>query len=203
MIFLPRHLTNTLPANACPQAEMEAIMKTLETQRLLLRPFQEEDLEDFFEYAKHPEVGPNAGWPPHQSKDDSRKILTGFIEQQEVWAVVLKESNKLIGSVGLHSDHLRSAPDVKMMGYVLSEEFWGKGIMTEAARAAIRFAFENLDIALLTIHHYSHNLRSRRVIEKCGFYYEGTLRRCSRIYDGSIHDLACYSMTRQEWLETL
>lgn len=174
-------------------------MKTLETQRLLLRPFQEEDLADFFEYAKNPEVGPNAGWPPHNSREDSRKILQNFIDEEEVWAVVFKENNKLIGSIGLHKDQLRSAADVKMLGYVLSKEYWGRGIMAEAAHAVIRFAFESLDIALLTVHHYFHNTRSRRVIEKCGFQYEGTLRRCSKIYDGSVHDLVCYSMTRQEW----
>ncbi len=174
-------------------------MKTLETNRILLRPFKVTDLEDFYEYAKNSKVGPNAGWPPHASREDSRKILTSFIESDEVWAVVLKENKKVIGSVGIHKDQLRTATDVRMIGYVLSEDYWGRGIMTEAARAAIGYAFETTDITLLTVHHYIHNQRSRRVIEKLGFQYEGTLRHCSRIFDGSIHDLSCYSMTREEW----
>ncbi|MGF7144559.1 putative acetyltransferase [Anaerotaenia torta] len=178
-------------------------MKTLETQRLLLRTFCEEDLDDFYEYAKSPKVGPNAGWPPHNNKEESRKILDRFMEEDEVWAIVLKEKNKLIGSIGLHHDRLRSANEVLMLGYVLSDEYWGQGLMTEACHAVISFAFESLGIQLLTVHYYAHNLRSRRVIEKCGFQYEGTLRRCAKLYDGSIHDLVCYSMTRQEWQDSL
>jgi putative acetyltransferase len=73
--------------------------------------------------------------------------------------------------------------------------------MTEAATAAIRYAFEHMDIKLLTVHHYSHNVRSKRVIEKSGFRYEGTLRRCTQIFNGCIFDLCCYSMTKEEWQE--
>ena len=174
-------------------------MKTLETNRVILRSFKVTDLEDFYEYAKNPNVGPNAGWPPHANREDSRKILTSFIENDEVWAIVLKENNKVIGSVGIHKDQLRTATDVRMIGYVLSEDYWGRGIMTEAAKAAISYAFETMGLSLLTVHHYIHNGRSRRVIEKLGFQYEGTLRHCSRIFDGSVHDLACYSMTQEEW----
>ena len=177
-------------------------MKTLETERLILREFRETDLEDFYEYAKSPNIGPRAGWPPHKSKEDSLGILNKFIESNEVWALIDKKSNRLIGSLGLHKDHIRSAEDAKMLGYVLSEDYWGQGIMVEAAKAAIRYAFENLNIKLLTIHHYSFNLQSKRVIEKCGFLYEGTLRHAAQIYDGSVYDLVCYSMTKEEWEHT-
>jgi ribosomal-protein-alanine N-acetyltransferase len=175
-------------------------MKTLETQRLILRPFEEKDFHDFYEYAKNPNVGPNAGWEPHTNPEMSKEILKKFIESDEVWALVWKENNKVIGSVGLHNDYLRNAPDVKMLGYVLSQDYWGRGIMTEAAMAAIDYSFETMNILLLTIHHYANNLHSKRVIEKCGFVYEGTLRRCIQIYNGTIHDLVCYSLTREEWM---
>lgn len=175
-------------------------MITLQTERCILRPFEETDLDDFFEYAKNPHIGPNAGWAPHSNPEESQKILQSFMEHDEVWALIYKENNKLIGSIGLHKDQLRTTTDVKMLGYVLSEDYWGQGIMPEAAGAAIEYAFEQLDISLVTVHHYSNNMRSKRVIEKLGFRYEGTLRHCSKIYDGSIHDLLCYSITREEWL---
>ncbi len=178
-------------------------MVTLETDRLILRPFVESDLRQFYEYARTPNIGPDAGWPPHREIDESRRILTGFIEDKEVWALVLKEENRLVGSLGLHADKLRTAPDVKMLGYVLSEDYWGRGLMTEAATAAIRYAFEHMDIKLLSVHHYSHNVRSKRVIEKCGFQYEGTLRRCTQLFNGCIYDLCCYSMTKEEWLKMI
>lgn len=174
-------------------------MKTLETERLILRPFSETDLMDLYEYARNPHIGPNAGWKPHESLDESRAILRSFMETDEVLAIVWKENSKVIGSVGLHKDPLRSAENVKMLGYVLSENYWGKGIATEAARAVLKYAFSDLKLHMVTVHHYSFNHRSRRVIAKCGFTYEGTLRYCARIYNNNTYDLACYSMTRDEW----
>ena len=81
-------------------------MKTLETERLTLRSWQLEDLEDFYEYAKHPNVGSLAGWEPHSSKDVSLGILKSFIEKEEVWAIVFKENDKIIGSLGIHPDKM-------------------------------------------------------------------------------------------------
>lgn len=176
-------------------------MKALETNRLLLRPFRWTDLDDFYEYAKNPDVGPNAGWPPHQSREDSEKILKVFMEGDEVLAIVWKGNNKVIGSLGLHKDQLRSTEDVKMLGYVLSEDYWGKGITTEAAKTVIKYAFEDMGLAMVTVHHYDYNVRSRRVIDKCGFLYEGTLRHATKLYNGNTYDLVCYSLTKDEWMK--
>ncbi len=174
-------------------------MKSLETKRLILRPFQESDDVDLYEYAKNPNIGPHAGWPPHSSIEDSRRIIKTFIEENDVWALVLKEHNKVIGSVGLHKDKLRTADGILMLGYVLSEDYWGRGLAAEAAGAAVDYAFDELGILLLSVHHYPFNIQSRRVIEKCGFIYEGTLRHAAKLYDGTIYDLACYSLTKDEW----
>lgn len=178
-------------------------MKTLETERLLLRKFVESDLNDFFEYAKNPNVGPNAGWKPHERMEESAAILKDFIEQDEVWAIVDKDRNKVIGSIGLHNDRMRNCEKVKMLGYVLAEEYWGRGLVAEAAKEVIRFAFEELNLELLSVLHYPFNKRSQRVIEKCGFIYEGTLRHASTVYDGSVYDNVCYSMTRQDYYDRL
>lgn len=70
-------------------------MKTLETERLILRNFKESDLDDFYEYAKVPGVGENAGWPHHEDIESTKKILKDFIEKDEVYALVLKEKIKL------------------------------------------------------------------------------------------------------------
>jgi ribosomal-protein-alanine N-acetyltransferase len=176
-------------------------MKTLVTERLILRKFCEDDLNDFFEYCRNPNVGPNAGWKPHGSIEESLAILKEMIEKDEVWAIVDKSTNKVIGSMGLHDDKKRDSKRVKMLGYVLSEEYWGRGLTTEAAKEVIRFAFEELELELVSVYHYPFNARSKRVIEKCGFTYEGTLRYASTIYDGRVYDDACYSITRQEYNE--
>lgn len=175
------------------------MIKKLETERLILRRFKNTDLEDFFAYAKNPNVGPNAGWRPHETKEETAIILDDFIGGDEVWAIVLKENNKLVGSIGLHKDELRTARNVKMLGFVLSEEYWGQGIMTEAVKEVVRYGFEELNLDLLSVAHFPFNIGSKRVIEKSGFSYEGTLRLAKLIYDGSIYDSLCYSLTKVEW----
>lgn len=178
-------------------------MDKLETRRLLLRPWRIEDAEDMFAYAKCPEVGPNAGWKPHESVEESEGILKEWISGNSdglIWALEDKESHKVIGSVGLHEDgHRTGVPDCRMLGYVLSKEFWGKGLMTEAANAAMEYAFGTLKVKLLSVQHFAFNQRSKRVIEKCGFHYEGKLRRISAIYDGTVVDECFYSMTPAEY----
>lgn len=164
-----------------------------------MRPFTPIDLEDFFEYASQPEVGPSAGWPPHADRTVTKNILREFIEKGEVWAIVWKETGKVIGSMGLHPDRFRNGIASRELGYVLSRDYWGRGVMTEAANAVIRFAFETLGLAALAVCHYPFNERSRRVIRKCGFTYEGTIRKAVRRYDGMALDECVYSMTREEY----
>ncbi len=184
--------------------------ETLETERLILRPWQESDAADMFEYAKDPDVGPNAGWPPHKSVEESIERSKRWAENWEKessnidleFALTLKESGKVIGSLGLDNDGWRTkAPNSWSMGYVLGKAYWGRGLMTEAVNAAIDYVFGSLGAKLLCINHYPDNPRSRRVIEKSGFTYEGTLRQAAVLFDGTVKSLCCYSMTAAEyWL---
>lgn len=182
-------------------------MKVLETERLIIRKFRIEDLEDFYQYAKSPNVGPDAGWSPHKSIDESREILTAWLDYKdgiddEIGAIVLKEENKVIGSIGLHLSGA-GRPEMagcRMMGYVLSEDYWGRGIMTEASKAVIEYAFEYMKLDILVIDHFEFNVGSKRVIEKCGFTYEGMLRHAAPVATGKIHDICVYSMLRSEYL---
>ena len=173
----------------------------LETPRLFLREWHESDLEDLFSYAAAPDVGPAAGWPPHTDRSVSREILWQFMDKGEVWAIVDKKTHKVIGSLGLHPDRRRDNPNCRSIGYVLSKDFWGQGLMTEAVRQVMRYAFDTLRLDMLTVYHYPFNDRSRRVIEKCGFVREGVLRRSFSRYDGAVLDSVCYSLLREEYLK--
>ncbi len=175
-------------------------MQRIETARLVLRGWTTDDARDVYEYAKSANVGPNAGCKPHDDITESGKIVRMFIDDNDVWAIELKGIGKVIGSVGLHRDPYRPGVNSKMHGYVLSEKYWGHGLGTEAAARAVRFGFEQMTLSMISVYHYRHNARSRRVIEKCGFTYEGTLRSAFVIYDGSIEDAVCYSMTNEEFL---
>lgn len=174
-------------------------MQTLQTQRLELRAWRMDDFEDFYGYAQNPNIGPNAGWEPHTDRDASRALLQSFIKADETWAMVWKESGRVIGSIGLHPDGKRSGCNVRMIGYVLAQEYWGKGIMPEGVKRVLQHSFEDLALDAVSICHFPFNLKSKRVIEKCGFTYEGTFRKAAKIYDGTVLDEVCYSMLREEY----
>jgi len=175
-------------------------MQQLESERLILRNLTEQDVDDLYRYATDPEVGPRAGWKPHESREESLSIIQMFLADDNVWAIERKSDHRVIGSLGLHKDKSRNLPDVIAIGYVLAQDCWGNGYMSEAVKRAMRFGFEEMNLRLISISHYTFNDRSRRVIEKCGFVYEGTLRQTFIRYDGAIFDEAVYSLTREEWL---
>lgn len=180
-------------------------METLETKRLILRPWRESDLEDFHEYCMDPEVGPNAGWKPHETMEESEKILKSFVNCDETEdaerALVLKENGKVIGSVGLLADRLGHESIGKgcEIGYVLSHTYWGHGLMPEAVRGVIRFVFEKEKLDYLAVAHFPSNARSKRVIEKCGFHFEKNLSGSYKNYKGETTDEICYLMTKDDY----
>ena len=147
----------------------------LETGRLILRPWRESDLEDFYAYASHPDVGIHAGWKPHASLEESRKILDMFLADKRVLALELKETGRVIGSLGLEEPKPDPVADAygREIGYVLGKDYWGRGLMPEAVKAVIEYCFCVLGMDFLTCGHFLPNARSRRVIEKCGFTYFG------------------------------
>lgn len=175
-------------------------MQQLESERLLLRGFTEQDADDLFLYAIDPEVGPRAGWKPHESRAESLSIIQMFIADENVFAIERKSDRRVIGSIGLHTDKHRNLPDIKAIGYVLAQDCWGIGYMSEAVKLVLRYGFLVQNFRLMSISHYTFNDRSRRVIEKCGFVYEGTMRQTFLRYDGAVFDESMYSLTKEEWL---
>lgn len=177
-------------------------MDILETERLLLRPWQAEDAERLYELARDPDVGPRAGWPPHVSVEDSLRIIRGVLGTPETYAVVGKESGLPVGSIGLKE------PDVRLedlpedarqleLGYWIGKPYWGRGYAPEAARALLERGFSALDCAAVWCAHYDFNSQSKRVIEKCGFRCQ--LRRQTTNLLGAAHDTLFYVLTREEW----
>jgi len=157
----------------------------LETERLILRSWQESDLDDFFAYASVPGVGEMAGWPYHRTKEESRDVIKNFMEEKEVFAIVHKTDNKVIGSLGLHDSLANRDPEyshlrIKSLGFVLSKDYWGLGLMPEAAKAVINYCFQVLELDALTCGHFVENYRSQRVIEKLGFQYVRTVQLQSK-----------------------
>ena len=147
----------------------------IQTDRLILRPFKQEDLKDFFEYASVEGVGEMAGWKHHESIEKTQEILNDFIKEDKTFAIVLKENNKVIGSLGIEKYGMEQALTEfynyqgREIGYVLSKTYWNKGLMSEAVKAIINYLFNDLDLDFLTCGYYDFNIQSKRVQEKCGF----------------------------------
>lgn len=148
---------------------------TLVSDRLILRPFQQTDLDDFYEYAKVPGVGEAAGWNHHLNIQESQVILNLFINEKKTFAIVKKDTGKVIGSLGLEKcgfpETYYPRLTVREIGYVLSKDYWGNGFMSEAVDRVIGYCFNELGIDALAVCHFKGNERSRRVIEKAGFSY--------------------------------
>lgn len=150
---------------------------TIITERLILRPWVEDDAESLYEYAKDPAVGPVAGWPAHTSVENSLEIIKNVLSAPETYAVCLKEDNKAIGSIGLISpmqSHTAAAKDETEVGYWIGVPFWGKGYIPEAVRAMQKRAFEDLGYNAMWCGYYDGNEKSKRCQEKCGFIYHHT-----------------------------
>ena len=186
-------------------AEAREPSPVIETERLRLTPWQDtkEDAEGLYAWASNPNVGPNAGWSPHASVEDSAKIIREmFIPGGDGFAIRLKDTDEIIGNISVYEDTAREGVKSMELGYALAEKCWGKGYMTEAAKALMKYAFEKYDLVIMAIRTSEVNRRSQRVIEKCGFKYEGTIRKAYHIYTGQDRDSRFYSITREEWEET-
>lgn len=150
------------------------VLAPLESKRLSLRLFEEKDLEDFYSYAKEEGVGEMAGWPHHTSIEESKRILNSFLESKQDYAIIDKQTNRVIGSLGVMARYYDPAyqnTKQREIGYVLKKEYWGKGFMSEAVSCVLKYMFEILNVDIVWCSHFTFNHRSVRVIEKAGFQY--------------------------------
>lgn len=149
----------------------------IKTDRLILRAFNDNDLEDLYAYAKTPGLGEMAGWPHHRSIEDSKEVLERFKKNKDVLAI--EKEGKVIGSIGLHpvdSEFYKEFEDKKgkEIGFVLSEDFHRQKIMTEAVKALMKYAFEDLGLDYISAGYFRGNFKSRWFQQKLGFNYYGS-----------------------------
>ena len=173
----------------------------LKTKRLVLRPWRQEDLDDFFEYASVDGVGQMAGWTPHQNKEESQQILDSFIDHKKTFA--LEYDEKVIGSLGIEEYDEVKFPELsdlncREIGYVLAKDYWGKGLMPEAVKEVIRYLFEDVKLDVILCGHFLNNKQSARVQEKCGFRHYAFGKYETRF--GTVEDDETNILTKDEWL---
>ena len=184
-------------------AKIDLSCVQLETERLILRPFKESDAEDFYAYARVEGVGEMAGWRHHQSLEESRAVLRLFEEGKITLALVFKETGKVIGSIGLETYDEQAAGEAfaplacREIGFVLSKAFWGQGLMPEAVREILRFCFEDLHLDAVFCGHFTRNVQSARVQEKCGFRELTTTAYHTRM--GTVEESVLSVLTKADW----
>lgn len=174
----------------------------IETERLILRPWCEDDAESLFAFAKDPAVGPIAGWPTHTSVENSREIIRNVLAVNETYAVCLKTDNKAIGSIGLMigtQSNLDLPETEGEIGYWIGVPFWGMGLIPEATKELIRHAFVDLNLETLWCGYFEGNAKSKRVQEKCGFVYHHTNKDIYWKMMDDIRTEHITRLTRKEW----
>ena len=176
----------------------------LETKRLILRPWRESDAQSLYEYAKDPEIGPPAGWPPHTDVESSRIIIRNVLSVPETYAVCLKDG-KAIGSIGLKlkgNTDMTERDDECELGYWIGKPFWGQGLIPEAAKELLRHAFEDLSMRAVWCGYYEGNEKSRRVQEKLDFIYQHTTDDLPVPLLNEVRKGHAQRLTRHQWEES-
>ena len=180
---------------------MKGYLPVIETERLFLREIEQGDAYDMYEYAHLPFVGPTAGWEPHQSLNHTREVIDLYRRKKTygqlgVYAIVLKESGKMIGTCELHT----YTPKFKAeLGYTVNPLHWGNGYAVEASKGLLEFGFNDLQLKRIECMAFVSNVQSSRVCEKLGLTYEGIRKKAYQLYDGTIGDLKCYAITDDEY----
>ena len=146
----------------------------LYTDRLCLRPWLHRDLLDLYEYASVPGVGEMAGWRHHKSIAESERVLNYLIITRKTFALTLND--KVIGSLGVDNYDTELFPELqdklgRELGFTLSRDYWGQGIMDEAVEAVCRWLFSELHFDFILCGCFEDNFRSVKLQEKCGFKF--------------------------------
>lgn len=178
--------------------------QTIQTQRLVLRPFALDDAEAmFFNWANDPQVTRFMLWSTHETIDTTRDILAEWVPMYKYpdyyhWCITLNEEP--IGAIELFIRNERSC--VGEIGYCIGQKWWKQGIMSEAAKAVVDFAFGTVGFNRIEAHHAVVNPGSGGVMKKCGMLYEGHMRQKYLSTRGVLEDCDFYAILKEDWEKT-
>ena len=180
---------------------MKNTTKKIETERLVLRPFKEDDYKDMYKYwASEEEVAKGAGWPKHDNPDITKGLVKIWVDDYRNenvfnWIIELKEDHP-IGSITVVRMDLNNK--TCELGYSIGKEYWNNGYATEAIKYVIAYLFAIELFDTVTAQCFEHNLPSIRVLEKNGFIREGVLRN-RYILDNKKVNLVELSLIKEDY----
>lgn len=176
----------------------------IHTQRLILRPLLETDIDDYYEYAQDPKVYQGGIWEPYPTFEAAQTDLKNLINYYERglmwWGIEDGQDHKLIGRCQL-GDFDRE-DDRADLSYALHRAYWGHGYMTEAATRIMRYGFEELALNRIGAIALTDNDISIHLLEKLGMSREGLLRQQRKLF-GVYRDIYIYGILREEWLSKI
>lgn len=170
-----------------------------ETERLILRPWEDADAPACYAYAKDPRVGPAAGWPAHTSVEDSRQVIRDILSAPETYAIVWRETGQPIGSIGLFPHNGGQEGGDLELGFWVGVPYWGRGIVVEASRRLLRHAFEDLQQECVYCAYHAGNDKSKRAQEKIGFHHLRIEANVPVPQLGETRTSYINYITKQEW----
>jgi [ribosomal protein S5]-alanine N-acetyltransferase len=181
--------------------EVYADLPRLETDRLILRKITLDDAEDMFAYGSIEEVTTYVTWDKHQTLADTKQFIDFILDQYEnkriaPWGIELKETGRMIGTIDFVSWNTNQK--IAEIGYVITPDYWGKGITTEAAKELVKFGFSKMDLVRIQARCFTENIGSERVMEKAGMSFEGIIRK-GMLVKGKHQDLKMYSILLEEY----
>ncbi len=174
----------------------------IETERLILRDIRISDIDDMFEYASHDIITQYVLWDTHLSTNDTMVFINLTIKAYKKgnhfdWGIELKSNGKFIGTAGFPNMDIKNRNSE--LGFVVSQDYCGQGIATEAAKAVLGFGFKELKLHRIWARHFQDNKASKKVIQKLGMIYEGTMRE-SVCKNDVFHNLLFHSILEEKEL---
>ena len=178
----------------------------IKTERLILRNFKETDIDDYFEFVSQEDVLSKIDATPYSDKEKALERLISESHKPLRFAIVLKENNKVIGNISLNEPKnerysgIEIDEHTKELGYLLSHDYWGKGIMPEAGKALLKYAFKELGVTKIVCGTKTLNKQSARVQEKIGLKFHSIKENYATWINGEKCGYIRTYITAQEWL---
>lgn len=173
----------------------------LETERLILRRYTLEDVNDYFDFASDVEVTKFLRWGPHPNKEYTLEYFKDVIEEYSTgkdspWGLEHKTGKKLIGSI--HIMQLDTYHKKAQIGFVINREYWHRGYITEALNKVFEYCFSTLQLNRIEALCIAENHVAIRVVEKVGMKFEGLLRQYA-YQKGGFKDFKMFSVLRSDY----
>lgn len=170
----------------------------IETKRLIIRDFNELDIDSYHLIKSKSKQAYFAGFKPHKDIKTTKYQLQSILLLKDYFAITLKDGT-LIGDLNLYQDPIRKNVNAWQLGFLLDETYWGNGYMPEAIKGFLAYLFKKYSISILCCVTMVDNFNAQKTIERVGFRFDGIIRQYKKLYNGDIIDCKIYTMTKEEY----